>query len=351
MLAGEAALVSSRHVRLRVGVIGLGRLWEARHKPSLGRLRDRFQVTAVYDQVLRRAEIEATQLGCAAVEGITALIERPDVDVVYLLTPQWFGLHPIEIARALGKPVYCALPLAGEVEELELLSRQVESSGLAFMPEFARRFYPATLRLRELLATTLGPARLILGQNRLFGFDRYGVPGPTTQLAPAALMIDPGSYLLDWCCFLFQSQPVAVQGSASLVLPQLGGGTDFESFTADFEGGGLAQVAFGRYHRGPWGEATRFLPPAGFQVYAERGAAWLELPERIQWTDVNGIHEERLPLEPTIGDVLNDQFHRLVRGDQTLAPTIRDALAIARRVRDLKKSQTEGRKIVRPIEE
>src|SRR3954467_4093281 len=95
--AAEALVDVSRHDRLRVGIVGLGRLWEARHKPALIRLRDRFQVTALYDQVLRRAEIEAAQLGCAAVEGLTALIERPDVDVVYLLTPQWFGLHPIEI--------------------------------------------------------------------------------------------------------------------------------------------------------------------------------------------------------------------------------------------------------------
>jgi hypothetical protein len=86
-------------------VIGLGRLWEARHKPALMRLRDRFQVTAVYDQVMRRAEIEAAQLGCAAAQGLIALIERPDVDVVYLLTPQWFGLYPIQIACAYEKPI------------------------------------------------------------------------------------------------------------------------------------------------------------------------------------------------------------------------------------------------------
>ncbi len=73
------------------------------------------------------------------------------------------------------------------------------------MPEFARRCYPATLRLKELLATTLGPPRLILGHSRLFGFDRYAIPGPTTQISPAPLLIDPGSYLIDWCAFLMQS--------------------------------------------------------------------------------------------------------------------------------------------------
>jgi predicted dehydrogenase len=314
------------------------------------RLRDRFQVTAVYDQVMRRAEIEAAQMGCAAAEGLVALIERSDVDVVYVLTPQWFGLHPVQLACHCGKPVYCALPLASEPKELEALTELVESSGIAFMPEFARRFYPATLRLRELLATSLGTPRLILGQNRLFGFDRYGQPGPTTQMAPAPLLIDPGSYLLDWCCFLFQSQPEAAQGNAGVVLPgacEPGTLSDFESFVAEFDSGGMAQIAFGRYHRNAWGDASRFLPQTGFQVYAERGVAWLELPDRIQWSDASGTHEERLPLEPTIGDVLNDQFHRLVRGDQSLAPTIRDALEVAHCVVDLYRSQYEGRKIVR----
>ena len=119
----------AKHVRLRVGVIGLGRLWETRHKPSLARLHDRFRVTAVYDQVYRRAEIEAEQLGCAPAEGLAALVERPDVDVVYLLSPQWFGLHPVDLACAAGKPVYCALPLAGDLAELEALARRVDESG------------------------------------------------------------------------------------------------------------------------------------------------------------------------------------------------------------------------------
>jgi hypothetical protein len=66
------------------------------------------------------------------------------------------------------------------------------------------------------------------------------------------------------------------------------------------------------------------------------------MPERIQWSGSSGIKDERLPLEPTIGDVLNDQFHRLVRGQHSLAPTIRDALVIAQLVRDVRRSQAEG---------
>jgi len=308
-------------------------------------MEDRFRVTAVYDQVCRRAEIEAAQIGCAACEGLSALIERPDVDVVYLLSPQWFGLHPIALACAAGKPVYCALPLTDDPSELETLVKLVEASGIAFMPEFARRCYPANLRLKELLATDLGAPRLVVGHSRLYGFDRYAVPGPTTQIAPAPLLIDPGSYLLDWCGFIFQSIPEAVHGVRCRVLPATGGDeheSDFESFVARFARGATAHISFGLYSRTCWGDATRFLPAPGFQVYAERGVAALEMPDRIQWSGPDGIKDERLPLEPTVGDVLNEQFHRLVRGNQSLAPTIRDALTIGRLVRDVRRSQAEG---------
>lgn len=342
--------MGARHIRLRVGVIGLGRLWETRHKPSLTRMADRFRVTAVYDQVFRRAEMEAAQLGCAACEGLSALVERPDVDVIYLLSRQWFGLHPLVLACGAGKPVYCALPLADDLAELESLVQLVDASGIVFMPEFARRCYPATLRLKELLATEMGPPRLVVGHSRLYGFDRYALPGPTTQIAPAPLLIDPGSYLLDWCGFVFQALPESVQGVRCRVIPAEGSSdedSDFESFVATFARGATAHISFGRYLRACWGEASRFLPPPGFQVFAERGAACLEMPERIQWSGASGIQDERLPLEPTVGDVLNDQFHRLVRGDHSLAPTIRDALTIARLVHDLRRSQRQGERVGR----
>ena len=343
---------STRVERLGVGVIGLGRLWEARHKPALNRLRESFRIVAVYDQVQRRADLEASQLGCLAAEGVRELVEHPDVDVIYLLSSQWFGLFPIDLARAVKKPVYCGVPLSGDLQALEPVAQRVIESGITFMPEFSRRVYPVTLRLREILATSLGKPRLILGHSRFFGFNRYGEPGPATQIAPAPLLVDPGAYLLDWCSFLFGTDLLSVQGTSARILPEAkeltpGGdaGPDFESFTAHFEGGGLAQVSYGQYHRSNWRESLKFLPSPGFQVFAEHGAAWLELPDRIQWSDADGNHEEKLSSEPTVGEVLNRQFLGLVRGETTLAPTVSDAVAIARRMAEIRQSQTEGRTI------
>jgi predicted dehydrogenase len=332
-------LARSRGQRLGVGVVGLGRLWEARHKPALGRLRERFRVAAVYDQVLIRAEREARELGCAAAEGIAALVERSDVDAVYVLTPQWFGLHAAELACRADKPVYCALNPASDPEGLRAVSRLVRERGTPFFPELPRRFYPVTIRLRELLATTLGSPTLVLGHARIFGFDRYGDPGPNVQLAPTSPLIDPGGNLVDWCRLVFGADPLAATGTGS------SGDADFEGFTLEFSDGRLAQVGIGRYHRERWGEASRFLPQPGFQVFTDRGAAWLEMPDRIQWTDDKGLHDERLPTEPTVGELLNLAFDRLLRGESPAAATLDDALAVARIVDALRRSRSEGRRI------
>jgi predicted dehydrogenase len=351
LIVQEVPVAVERAGRLRIGVVGLGRLWEARHKPALLSLADRFRVTAVYDQVARRAEMEADSLCCAATEGLAALVDRPDVDAVYLLSPQWFGLHAAELACRRSRPIYCALPLAGDPDGVESLAKAVRGCGVLFVPELARRFYPATLRLRELLATTLGEPRLVQAHVRLFTYDRYGAPGPSTQLAPLPLCVDPGGNLIDWCCWMFQQGPRSIQAAGTRVLtdPDRAAGTstddDYETFTLEFSGGALAQVSVGRFHRAAWHDATRFLPPPGIQVFAERGVAWLEMPDRIQWTDREGAHDERLPLDPPVGEALNDHFDRRLRGVHSMAPTIDDALAVSRIVQALHRSRREGRAI------
>ncbi len=323
--------------RILIGVIGLGRLWEARHRPALLRLCDQFQITMVYDQVARRAEREARQLGCAATRSMMELVQSDRVDAVYLLTPQWFGLHPIGLCVEARKPVYSALALAAYPCEVDILAQRIKSHAIPFMAEMPRRCYPATLRLRELLATTLGRPRLIVGQVRLQGFDRYGDPGPSRQTAPATLLIDPGCNLIDWSRFLVGEEPSEIRGDAAGLLSSAESdwGPDYQQLQLRFPGGTIVSLWIARYQQNAWGEADQFLPRPGFQVYTERGAAWVEFPDRIRWWDDQGSHEELLPMEPTMGERLALQFAGLIRGESSLCPTLDDVLATSRLVRGL----------------
>ncbi len=324
-------MAAAKPRRLRIGVIGLGRLWEARHKPALARMTDRFRISAVYDQVIRQAELAANVHGCVAAGGIAALVDRADVEAIYVLSPQWFGLHALGLAVATGKPVYCALPMGGEPEALDRLDAMIRSSGTTFMPEFARRFYPATTRLRELLATRLGLPRRVTGLVRLTGFDRYVQPGPTTQIAPAPILIDPGGYLIDWCRTIFQAEPTSIRRLDEPETP------DVATLAIDFPEGATAELTIIRDKRGA---ATESLPTPGLQVDAERGTAWLDPPDRIVWTVGGETFDERHPLQPTVGEWLNAQFHRAVCSGVPCSPNWSDALAVARLVASLGPTRT-----------
>src|SRR6516225_7727928 len=95
---------------LRVGVIGLGPLWRRQYAPALRGLRDRFEVTAVCDQVQDRAARVARRLGCAAAGGPTDLLDRNGIDALLQLDAQWYGLWAATRAGAAGKPVFCCPP-------------------------------------------------------------------------------------------------------------------------------------------------------------------------------------------------------------------------------------------------
>lgn len=340
----------STHERLRVGVIGLGRLWEGRHRPALARLAQECDLVAIYDQVARRATIEAEACGCVALDGLREIVERVDLDAIYFLAPQWFAWQGVELAAKTGAAIYSALPLASDPAGFLEIASQLRAREAPFVPELARRFYPATIRLMELLASRLGAPRLIVGHARFFDYDRYGPPGPSTQLAPLPMTVDPGLNLLDWCSFVVGAEPEGVQGFGAVAIDSGGSREtpateDYGGFTLDFPGGALAQVSYSRYHRAAWGDATSFLPAPGFQVYAERGVAWLEMPDRIQWTDSEGMHEAKLPLEPALGVTLTDHFFRALRNEQSLSPTLDDAVAAVRLSQALERSRQEGRRI------
>ena len=314
---------------LRIGVVGLGRLWEVRHKPALARLAPEIEIVAVYDQVAQRALSEARQLGCQPQTSLTLLIASRDVDALYLLSPQWFGLFPVELCCRFRKHVYCALDWTQHRADLLSLAPLIQSSGIHFVPELPRRAYPATIRLKQLTHAALGAPRLVRGRTQIDQFDRYADVGPSTQLAQTDLLFDPGSNLIDWCRHLFEAEPLSVKQIAPNAQP-----TEHESaitLELEFPGGRKAEITIQRRSTPTTNPQDRL----GFEVVTEKGNAVLEMPDRIQWSCGNQNTDERLPLDPTIGESLNRAFLDRVRGLESATPTLNDALSVCRLLEQL----------------
>ena len=332
-------------MKLRVGIVGLGNGWATRHRPALWSLTDRFEVRAVCDEVAVRAEQAAKDFDAVHVDGFRALANRDDIDAVLILSPQWFGPLPILACCGAGKAIYYAATLDFPDDQAGLVRRRVEESGVAFMAEFPRRHAPATVRLKELIATRLGRPRLMFCHHRAAvnpgNGERYTAessPGVRTLLE-----------IVDWCRYVVGDEPTSVMGVAHQVagLPHA---FDYRMMNLDFSvsgqtgTGAMAQISFGHYMPSAWTEAVTFRPPAAMQIVCEQGVAFVDLPSTVLWFDQAGRHQESLEHERPVDEQMLLLFHRtvtsLVRQTSSLEDGFR-ALAIVRAAQD---SEQTGRR-------
>ena len=333
-------------MKLRVGLVGLGGAWENRYRTALLALADRFQVQAVCTPVSVRAEQVARDLGATVIDGYQAMSIRSDIDAILMLAPDWYGPLPILAACEAGKAIYCAAALDIDPHRAIEIREKVDHSGVAFMAEFARRHAPATLRLKELIVTRLGPPRLLFCHHRLqtgkkLQKQRHSLPHP--------LVTRDLIELVDWCSWVVGSRPVSVIGANRK--PSSAGKDDYRMLSLDFAAptengvGPLAQISCGQYLSSKWPEAVGFRPPAELQVCCENGVAFVDLPSSLVWYDEAGRHLESLEMDRPVGEQLLTQFHRAVTSLVRRTQDLDDAYAALQVVMAAQDSHDQGSRI------
>ncbi len=81
-----------------------------------------------------------------------AVTENPEVDIVHICTPNHLHKEALLSAMRHGKHIYCDKPLVASLEEAEAVAAALPGyHGIAQMT-FQNRFFPATLRARQLVA-------------------------------------------------------------------------------------------------------------------------------------------------------------------------------------------------------
>ncbi len=334
-------------MKLRVGLVGLGEAWQVRHAPALRALADRFEVRAVCDQVRHRAEQAASEFQAEAVDGYHVLAQREDIDAVLVLSPQWYGALPILAACESGKAVYCAAGLDLGADEAQSIKQRVEDAGIAFVAEFSRRQAAATIRLKELMASRLGAARLLFCHTRSVA----DLPGASVPGRPAAH--PTFRYLIeqvDWCRYVADREPTAVVGVVHRT-GEAAGAEDYQMMSLDFSPPGqpgtgpVAQISCGRYIPFGWQEAIAYRPLAALQVSCMKGIAFVNLPATLVWFDEAGRHQESLEDERPVGEQLLTHFFRSVTSLVRKTCDLEDAYQALRVVQAARQSHEEGRRI------
>ena len=307
-------------MKLRIGVVGVGPAWESRHLPALRALSDRFEVCAVCDPVQHRAEFAARQFNASVHDGFRVLINRDDIDAVMLLSAKFYGATPIHAACEFGKAVYCAAAIELEDEEASDLRRRVEESGIAFMAEFPCRLSPATLRLKELIATRLGEPGL------LFCNRRRSTP---QSHEPHDRCLRDLVELVDWCRYVVDREPSSLLATAHQSLSRQF--HDYFSVSLDFSPPGetgtgpLAVIGCGDYVAESLKESLSYRRPADLKVVCQHGIAFVDLPNTVAWFDDAGQHLETLDHERPVGEHLLLHFHRAVESLILKSSSLEDA--------------------------
>jgi predicted dehydrogenase len=138
--------------KIRVGLIGTGGWTRYGHIPALRTL-DEFEIVAIASRTMETARKVATDCGIPhALDDEQALINRPDIDLVVVLTPALDHARLARIVISAGKDVYSEWPLSTTTAESEELLALAQAKGVRHVVGLQRRFGPSSRYLRDLVA-------------------------------------------------------------------------------------------------------------------------------------------------------------------------------------------------------
>jgi len=140
-----------------------------------------------------------------------ALLEDPDVDVIYNSLPN--SLHTEWTIKSLeaGKHVLCEKPMSLNVEELDQIAATVQRTGKVVAEAFMYRHHPQTLKVKEIVTSgTIGDLRLVRGT---FSYKLRNPENPRLDANLGGGSIwDVGCYPISYARFLAGSEPEEVFG-------------------------------------------------------------------------------------------------------------------------------------------
>ncbi len=298
--------------QLSIGLIGLGPTWERHYREAVRRLSSKLCVRAVCDPVHIRAAAVACEFRAATFSSPWQLSQRCDIKAWLILDPGWFGIYPAELAVRLGRPALFANCFHHEPQRLATVFAQSIEQGESLVAEFPNRFAPATMRIRELLATKLGPVFRIDIDHRVPSCATVDLLRWLSGARAECLA------LLDWCACLAGRSVSEVEWTIDTQHAELH--LLFHSVPGDGP-------------PNPPSATIRFTSIVGDEpirhrrrVECERGVVTSDNPNQIAWHTETEQADESLTHERSPFEIALDQFCRRALGGLVPVPTLTDAL-------------------------
>lgn len=327
--------------RLRWGIVGLGSLAANGILPAAGRSAHAV-VTACATRDPAKARDFAARFGIPRAHADhEALARDPEVDAVFVATPNALHAPAVLAAAAAGKHVLCEKPLALSLAEAEAMVAACREAGVLLRLGLHLRFERFLDRVGEVLRSgAIGTVRALSIERAAPPAER--VPWREDPAQGGSVLYDVGVHLLDLAPRLLGVPLVSVQG---LALPPPGGSRGADTLTLLAEAAGGAQVTL---------RVTREAPKAAADLVALGTAGFLRtsslrwVPEyTLSVTTPEGTREERAAPSDLYRDELDGFALDLADGGTRLG-TGEDGIRLVRIALAVEHALGEGRRIALP---
>ncbi|MCP4213661.1 MAG: Gfo/Idh/MocA family oxidoreductase [bacterium] len=177
---------------LKVGIIGFGKMGKIRAKAIKGNQCG--QVVAVYEK-----NEEEDLENYPAAESPDAIINSPEIDAVFICTPNFLNKELTIKSLQAGKHVFCEKPPAFTAAEVAEIREMEQSSGKKLMYGFNHRHHSSIKYMKSLISG--GEYGKVLWMRGRYGksVDKEFFEGWRSQkdLAGGGILLDQGIHMLD----------------------------------------------------------------------------------------------------------------------------------------------------------
>jgi predicted dehydrogenase len=198
----------SNQAELGIAVVGAGRIGTLRARLAAKHPAVRF--LAISDRDPARARALAEQTGAKVHTGDNdEIIAHPDVNAVFVSTPEGEHAAPVKRALELGKPVLVEKPIAMSLADADAMLATLKETGGNLRIGYSRRFKECFLRAKEqMIQGRLG--RVVGGLARVYN-SRAQAFAILKRDPHATPVVDVLTYYVDLMCwFLEGNRPVEV---------------------------------------------------------------------------------------------------------------------------------------------
>ena len=332
--------------KIKIGIIGAGLAWERLHYPAYQELTDRYQIGAICDSDLSRAETWGRTLGLNLEKDIFTdfykMLERQDIQVIDIMVPIAKNhLVAEEVARA-GKSIILEKPLGGTLEQAVATSQIPEQYGIKMMIAENYRYSEEFNLIRDLVRTKRvgDPVFFVNHSTSCFPCAMSKNTFSATEwrqhpVYPGGDILDAAIHDLAGIRHIFGG----IEYLQAFGVPQKDDFSPYAVVTVNLH---FLNKVIGQYSYYPAGQEAQ-KPALGLRIFGAKGMIYLESPEcgvvNVFYND--GGHEE-IRFRPGRGyynELVN--FHNALTGMEVIAVTPERELGDLRTVFAILQSITE----------